>query len=76
MNTYTITVEHAQTSQTLTAKHGIDCIKAFVADNPKPFEGDAVYLLLHRQETGVTVRYLVRHEQRSRPPQIELIGIA
>jgi hypothetical protein len=76
MNTYTVTVEHAQTSQTIKAKHGVDCIKAFVAENPKTFEGDAVYLLLHRQETGVTIRFLVRHEQRSRPPQIELIGIA
>lgn len=75
MNTYTVTVEHAQTTQTIEAKHGIDSIKAFVAAHPQTFAGDTVYLLLRRHETGVTVRYLVRHEQRSRPVQIELIGI-
>lgn len=75
MTTYTITVEHSKQQETRTAPSPLACIQAFVADNPKVFAGDTVYILLARTAAAITTRYLVRNEQQGRPPHIEVVGI-
>jgi hypothetical protein len=73
MNSYIITVEHCGAKHSMLAANGVDCVKAFYAAHPKYFAGDdATYLVLLRESSKISIRYLVHTKYQ--PGKVELIG--